>query len=963
MLTRHLSAASVLAAAAALHLAGLPCFAAMPDFCIDYRSAPDARDLAPYPMCILHPDAEIDFAAAKAAGQELLAYVSLAEIAADANYAEAARAAGIKTLGENPNWGGQLVEVADPKWAAFLAEQIAKPALERGFDGLFLDTADSVMEVIRKEPVRGGEHKKGLIRAVAALREVAGKDRRILINRGFDFFLQLKPYVDGVLIESVFRTYDPKAKGYAPVAEKDTNWIKAKIAEVRGQRLPVFAVDYVAPGDREGAQDSLAKLKALGCAAYVGPGDLMGPGAASPKPVPRKILVLFGWNPLETERPFLWPADTACAERFQMPLEWLGFEVEYHDVGKGLPPDDASGGYAGIILDAELEIPFPRERWYLDWLLAQREAGVKLLIAGDYPFKQEEVKRLLLNSLGVRGSAENVTGPKGVTILREDKAMLGFETETHALASGMLEAMAPAGVEPILSLTAKDLLGKAVQYDPIYVADWGGALLDPYIGFEANPNVALAYANPFAFLAKVFPSAETFPAPDTTTRDGLRIFYSHIDGDGFTSYSTLKGAQLCSEVVRDRILTQFPFPITVSIVEADVRAQEINLKPDDASKFEAVARSIFDLPNVQAASHAYSHPYIWLPYDHDYEDGAYETRNLVLNSSVDYPAIDVEREIAGSIDYIHTLLPKGKVCDLMLWSGNCRPGYDALAVCEKIGVENMNGGNTIISRRTPCISAIAPRTMQWDGLLQIHASNQNEFVYTNDWRGPFYGGFHGVIETYERTEEPRRLNPVNIYYHFYSAAYLGSLRALEKVHRWCLDQPLHDMTAVEFARLVRDSFGTQIMALGEREWLIANAGKQRTFRIPASLGVPDLARCDGVTGWADDRGWRYIHTAGQRRTIIALGDAPAARPYLRSASQELEFRELSPARLAFAVRGFREAEVEIGGLGGGGWRLEVRAEGAAEPEVRTVRAEGGEKFLKVSLPARCETVLIPNPAG
>ena len=46
---------------------------------------------------------------------------------ARARYLEAARAAGIKTLGENPNWGGQLVEVADPKFdlartEAFLTE-------------------------------------------------------------------------------------------------------------------------------------------------------------------------------------------------------------------------------------------------------------------------------------------------------------------------------------------------------------------------------------------------------------------------------------------------------------------------------------------------------------------------------------------------------------------------------------------------------------------------------------------------------------------------------------------------------------------------------------------------------------------------------------------------------------------------------------------------------------------------
>ena len=99
----------------------------------------------------------------------------------------------------------------------------------------------------------------------------------------------------------------------------------------------------------------------------------------------------------------------------------------------------------------------------------------------------------------------------------------------------------------------------------------------------------------------------------------------------------------------------------------------------------------------------------------------------------------------------------------------------------------------------------------------------------SDWRGPFYGGFRDVIDTFKRTESPRRLKPVNIYYHFYSASRIGALRALREVYDWSVAQPLHDMTASEFAKLTRDSRATRILQTDERSWCVVNDGKLRTF--------------------------------------------------------------------------------------------------------------------------------------
>lgn len=318
------------------------------------------------------------------------------------------------------------------------------------------------------------------------------------------------------------------------------------------------------------------------------------------------------------------------------------------------------------------------------------------------------------------------------------------------------------------------------------------------------------------------------PVPDVTTRDGRRLFYSHIDGDGFATPSSFKGHPLCAELIRERILKVFPFPITVSVIESEIRAQAAGYPTEQANRFADMARSIFALPNVQPASHSFSHPYQWDPKDPN--PGIYTEPHMPLRPEIDYPVVDSVREIKGSIDYINeTLLPKGKKVELMLWSGNCRPGEQALRVCRELGVENMNGGNTIVGRRYLGMAGIAARVMPWGDELQIHAANQNEFMYANGWTGPFFGGFADVIDTFERTDSQRRTKPVNVYYHFYSATSLSSLRASEKIHHWCAENDLHSVTALDYARIAKDAWRTRVFEKGPRHWVISNRGDLRTY--------------------------------------------------------------------------------------------------------------------------------------
>jgi hypothetical protein len=60
------------------------------------------------------------------------------------------------------------------------------------------------------------------------------------------------------------------------------------------------------------------------------------------------------------------------------------------------------------------------------------------------------------------------------------------------------------------------------------------------------------------------------PAPDITTENGRRLFFSHIDGDGFPSLAEFPGSPPAAEVLLKEILEKYRVPTTVSVIEAEV---------------------------------------------------------------------------------------------------------------------------------------------------------------------------------------------------------------------------------------------------------------------------------------------------------------------------------------------------------------------------------------------------------
>jgi hypothetical protein len=674
-------------------------------------------------------------------------------------------------------------------------------------------------------------------------------------------------------------------------------------------------------------RNTFAALLCLGCLIGILPASKAEPA----QEIARRILVVFGADPEETGARKVWPPDTVTAQHLQVAMEWSGYEVEFHDIQKALPKLPLAKSYAAVVLDGNLKVPHVLAPQFTDWAIALLPTNIKVLWLGAIPVDSPEMRRRILEAYGWGGSGRSMPRPEGTNIISRDEAVMKSEVPLTASKLEHSDLTAPEGSDIYLSLEAKTEISDKTRFDASFRAPWGGALLDPYICKQYSPNHLLELFDPFLFIERVLP-IEAFPVPDSTTRLGTRALICHIDGDGFNSVSTVTTGLINAEVIRDQILKAYPYlPTTVSVIEATTRGLEAGDDPSKRTYYENVAKDIFALPNVQAASHTYSHPFRWMKEDEDRLRLLKAPLNLNLRPEADQGALTADREVRGSIDYVNKLLPKDKRVELLLWSGNCRPGPDCLATVRTSGVEAMNGGNTIISKRWHGNASIAPRTTMMGDELQIYAPAQNEMFYTDDWRSTSLGGFANVIETFKLTGSPRRLKPVDIYYHFYSGERGDAFAALLKVYNWAVNEPLHSITALDYVRSVKDAREAKISKTNERTWSINCQGSLKELRIPKDLGYPVVGNNSNILGWNDEGPWRYIHTNGGKLITLQLQDKPDVLPSIAASTEPLTVIKQTPNEISLSVKARRNGKLILFLTGGEkAWKIVIRSNAAKD---------------------------------
>ncbi len=639
----------------------------------------------------------------------------------------------------------------------------------------------------------------------------------------------------------------------------------------------------------------------------------------------------------------------------EMPLNHLGIDVLYYDIHTPLPDLSQRKDILGILLCFHEETKMKDPKAFIEWAVQAIHLGKKVVImrnGGFYAdldgnYMPSSVSNRLLEQLGITHTQKYIDYPFGYKVLSASDKLYPAERNYPSILPSFYITKA---FDPKACCYLKvGIPGQPDSEADLIVIHPHGAYVADYFAnsyqFSTDPRMQQWFIDPFHFFELIFPR-EGLPIPDTTTLVGRRIFYSTLHGDNWNTKTAIEGqTKYCSEVLLENvILPNQDIPVTVGVVAADVDPSW-EAKPQS----QEIARKYFQLPQVEAASHTYSHPFAWdffrtgtpdkeLFYLHRYPSKTWQNSFLSWFRAKYYSTLNkaelkhlkedpfsgydtaltwkyatprayanepfnLEREIKGSVSFLNGLAPTKKTIQTLIWSGDGRPWGRAISLCEEQHLTHIGGGFVQFDAEYPSLLFVYPLGRKPEGKIQIYSSANAENIYTHGWSNRFYG-FQYLPETLKNTETPRRIKPILLYYHSYSGEFLSSLHAvLKNIEYIRSTHPIAIQTS-RFCHLAEGFYSIEIEPLSSSSWKFHHRKGLQTIRFDHAHQVVDFPNSHGILGYKEYQGSLYVHLdPAIEEPILALGEGPPT-PHLEESSWEIWDLKMSPSQISFSSRGF-----------------------------------------------------------
>ena len=770
-------------------------------------------------------------------------------------------------ISKNKTWNSLIADLRKPAYQDFIFERIAL-LYKQGYRNFFLDTMDAY-HVTAKDKKFFKIQQKALINFIHKLHKKYPTSK-IIVNRGFELLDEIHNDIDAVVAESLFQRYNHAKKEYVDVPKQDREWLLGNFKKAKKMGLDVVSIEYSNKSTKE-RLNVAKKVKKLGFIPYVTDGLLQEQGECHIKRVRRDVLILFNKSLFKDKNAVYSDVHLLAS----MPLEYWGYVPILYDISTQDLPKRVEDKYHSVIVWSEGETKNSDKMF--SWAKKLKEKNIKILFLNRFVFKATASH---LKEFGLVYKKNNNKFSDKVHV----EYTPPYEKYEIPMSIDYEEML-------VLSSHSKPVVSTVYRNGqtsiPIALTPWGGYALDgAFLHNIKDENFWTL--NPFQFFKDAL-RLDNIPVPDPTTEAGRRILFVHIDGDGFMERVRTNPKQLAAEYLLEHIYSKYKIPQTVSLVQGEV--DSIGLYPKLSPRMKKIAKKIYEIPWIEPASHTLSHPFFWGQADenlkkkkHKEEQGVeHEKASKKSEKHYHLPIpnyeFNLKSETKDSVDFIFSLTPKSKQKErVIFWSGDCLPTRVVLAYCERDGILGMNGGDTTIKKSDPWLSHVAPFGLQREEYWQIYTAQQNENVYTHDWLGPFWG-YRDAVETFKMTEEPYRLKPINIYYHFYSGSKLASFKALDDVYSWAVKQKTSKLYASQYIKKARGFYRTAIAKVNGG-YEVRNSGFLRTVRFDEAVYI-DIKRSRGVAGFKHHNHRTYVTLDSRESHFIAVSSYDKSdAPYL-----------------------------------------------------------------------------------
>jgi len=812
---------------------------------------------------------------------KIYAYVSIGEV--EENSLGFAHIKQEWIAAQNKTWKSKVLDIRKKEYQDFIFKYQIEPLIKKGFKNFFFDTLDS-FHFYTKTLQEKQTAQKALANFINEFHK-RYPDSKLIINRGFEIIDQIHNSITAVLFESYYKGLKGEKLDYENITDKDRKWLDIYLKKIKKYNIDIIALDYLPLEKWDKAPKVIHRLEQQGFIPYISTKELNLYGKTTKEAIKREILTLIDERRL----------DRTLLEAHQhgdTVLQYLGYKQHFHDISKNKFPSiqEVKNKYLGVIVWLQDYATNPLK--LIKWLKQLHKNDIKIVFINNFGFP---IKDRELNFLKIEIAQKSLMRKR----IQHQDPIVGYEIPPSLARSIMQIYLKDPDATPLLSYENID--GSISTNGAI--TSWGGYLINNAYMLNVKKD-NLWVTDPFAFFQRAL-RLPTLPVPDPTTQNGSRLFFTHVDGDGMVN--KVEGAvdKISGEELYDQVLTKYKIPHSISVIGCEINPK-YPLYPQYVHRARKAAQKIFALPNVEPASHTFTHPFFWamikddnLPKEYRLKPNGY---HFSLKNELFYPLQDIQQN----------LLPKNttKKAQTIFWSGDCAPRLNALKFVYKHHILNINGGDTIITKTQPWLSLVAPFGLERSGYYQIYTGQQNENIYTHDWLGPYWG-FKRVLETYELTDKPNRYKPIDIYYHIYSASKEASLKSLKFVFDSVLKQKnLFPIYTSEYIPKVQDMYDVSMANEGD-EWLIAGMKDLKTLRLDGEKHFVDMEQSPTAIGITKHLTHYYISLDNNQTHYITLTQQKQHVPFIVHANGYLQEYTKKENTISYRFKGYVDQQISL----------------------------------------------------
>lgn len=790
------------------------------DIVFYYGSRPPVEDLRHFDQIVIQPSQILPHEKTALLNLDALvfAYVSFGEVAR--NSEDMPRIKTKWSIGVNPAWNSLVMDMTDPAWHDYLLEQHFGRLWQDGYRAFFLDTVDSYLIVTSEGKIRE-EQETGL---VALLAEVKRRfpGCKLILNRGFEVLDRAAQYADGMVAESLFHGFDPVTGKHAPTKEENRTWLLNQLNRAQNEfKVPITVLDYVEPGNWAEAEKTARQIVKLGFMPWVANGDLTWLGQGRLRLAPRKMLAIVNGTSAQQ-------MDQELFRHAAMPLEHLGLALDYWYIDQlPLPIEPLVGRYAGIIawLNGDALDTNGRYESVCARLKTEVDAGMPAVFMGHLP--SGVACRDLID---YQGDLQPATDSLELGAVSD---RLGRPKDALVVGSGTPDVRVRDRQDAWLTLSDGEK-----SFHPVAVSAWGGYALHPHIMSESASGRRDWLLDPFSFFQAAL-RLPVQPVFDMTTENGRRLGLIEVRGDRLF----VKDEQGVEAIDRLRAwIEKNGAPVTLGVIEAEA---------NDEGHREKLRR-FAAMPQVQLASHTYSHPFYWGVFEgkKDADQQPYQYSVFMQ----DYAA-DITRETAGTVAFLQTIAPQSP--PLLIWSGDGKPGPATLAAAQKANLTHYGGGGLRWQSGPLTFADLSPALRPTEWGPQVLTPLIAEPLFAQLWYGEALN-FGKVSDWNHQLDHGRRLRASSISIHADAFLHARGAELLDQLVEQQREENLLGVWVHEYVQRVR-AFQTASIARDlDGNWLLYGDAL-RTVRLPVSDTRPEIS--GDVIGYSDLHASRYIFLA------------------------------------------------------------------------------------------------------